>query len=174
LGGGNCSWAKWPCPNYTRSVSPVTAEIKRANPIEVQHLIEASTQLMSSLYPAESCHLTDAENLNRNGNLLLGAFEQGIAVGCVGALRTSTTDAEIKRLYVEQSQRGRGLGRALMVELERHAVSSGISTLRLETGIYQTESLQLYSALGYEPIPPFGEYRLDPLSVFMEKALPVT
>jgi putative acetyltransferase len=68
--------------------------------------------------------------------------------------------------------RGRGVGHALMDALETYATEQGVSILRLETGIYQPESLRLYESRGYVRIPPFGHYADDPLSVFMEKVLP--
>jgi putative acetyltransferase len=43
--------------------------------------------------------------------------------------------------------------------------------LRLETGIHQPEALGLYRAAGFVERGPFGPYRPDPLSVFMEKPL---
>ena len=58
-----------------------------------------------------------------------------------------------------------------MAALERHAAAHGALVARLETGIYQPEALALYRALGYRERPPFADYRLDPLSVFMEKRL---
>ena len=47
----------------------------------------------------------------------------------------------------------------------------GAALLRLETGIYQTEAIGLYERFGFQPIPPFGAYQLDPLSLFYEKRL---
>jgi putative acetyltransferase len=41
--------------------------------------------------------------------------------------------------------------------------------LRLETGVRQPEALGLYRKLGYRERGPFGAYKPDPLSVFMEK-----
>ena len=43
--------------------------------------------------------------------------------------------------------------------------------MRLETGIRQAEAIALYRSSGYVDCEPFGEYRLDPLSRFMEKRL---
>jgi len=43
--------------------------------------------------------------------------------------------------------------------------------LRLETGIHQPAALGLYERSGFRLIPPFGEYREDPLSRFYEKRL---
>jgi putative acetyltransferase len=51
------------------------------------------------------------------------------------------------------------------------AAMCGIGTLRLETGIHQPEALALYERAGFVRSPPFGDYREDPLSVFMEKRL---
>ena len=67
--------------------------------------------------------------------------------------------------------RAQGLSRALMVALEAHLRASGVPLARLETGIHQPEALALYARLGYVRRGPFGAYRPDPLSVFMEKPL---
>jgi putative acetyltransferase len=37
--------------------------------------------------------------------------------------------------------------------------------------VKQPEAIALYRSAGYKEIPPFGDYRLDPLSIFMEKRL---
>jgi putative acetyltransferase len=58
-----------------------------------------------------------------------------------------------------------------MDHLEAEATQRGILELRLETGIYQEESLALYRVRGYVTIPPFGHYTPDPVSVFMAKRL---
>ena len=46
-----------------------------------------------------------------------------------------------------------------------------IRLARLETGISQPEAIGLYRRLGYRERGPFGRYRPDPLSLFMEKTL---
>jgi putative acetyltransferase len=59
----------------------------------------------------------------------------------------------------------------LLVDLERRMRLAGIRLVRLETGNFQAEALQLYQSAGYVRRGPFGEYEIDPLSVFMEKQL---
>jgi putative acetyltransferase len=44
-----------------------------------------------------------------------------------------------------------------------------VSLLRLETGIYQPEAIALYERYGFQRRPPFGEYKVDPMSVYLEK-----
>jgi ribosomal protein S18 acetylase RimI-like enzyme len=34
--------------------------------------------------------------------------------------------------------------------------------------MYQTEAIALYERMGFRRIPPFGDYREDPLSLFYE------
>ncbi len=144
--------------------------IREAQSSEVNHLMEASTILMQSLYPEESIHLVDSDDLSAPGNLLLGAEELDTLVGCVGFVNKGTY-VEVKRLFVSQEFRGRGIARGLMAELESRAFSAGHTVMRLETGIHQPESMRLYESLGYHIRTPFGGYIDDPLSVFMEKKL---
>jgi putative acetyltransferase len=57
-----------------------------------------------------------------------------------------------------------------MSAIEAEILAEGIGCARLEMGIYQPEADALYRSLGYRDIQPFGDYLLDPLSQFLEKA----
>jgi putative acetyltransferase len=153
----------------TLSVHPTSSGNARA-------LFAGSDAHVAALYPADSNHLVSAEELSTPPNLLLGAFTQDsptTPIGCVGLLVAGQEPgtAEIKRLFVESASRGVGVAQALMDHLEAEATQRGILELRLETGIYQEESLGLYRGRGYVTIPPFGHYTEDPVSVFMAKRL---
>ncbi len=74
-------------------------------------------------------------------------------------------------MFVAEAARGTGVGRALLCALEALASSLGASVVRLETGVHQQEAIALYRASGYADRGPFGTYRADPLSLFMEKRL---
>ena len=143
---------------------------------EAHSLFARSDAYVAALYPAESNHLVSAEELATPPNLLLGAFAQDSPVtpiGCAGLFVAGQEPgtAEIKRLFVESASRGLGVATLLMDYLEAEALARGLVELRLETGIYQEESLGLYRARGYTTIPPFGHYTSDPMSVFMAKRL---
>ena len=43
----------------------------------------------------------------------------------------------------------------------------------LTSGIHQIEALGLYKHLGYQIRGPYGAYKLDPFSIFMEKKLKI-
>jgi len=140
---------------------------------EAQALLAQSDAYMAALYPAESNHLESAQALRQSHVLFVGAYIDGTLVGC-GAVKTMDDDGtygEIKRVFVLDAHRGKGLSKAIMQTLEAHLAASGVDLARLETGIHQPEALGLYAKLGYVEREPFGNYAPDPLSVFMEKPL---
>ena len=79
--------------------------------------------------------------------------------------------AEIKRMYVAPSARGRGLARAMLARLEDAARDAGAEVMVLETGIAQPEALELYRSSGYTPIPGFGFHKDSPLSRCLARIL---
>ena len=79
--------------------------------------------------------------------------------------------AEIKRMWVEQDARGRGLSRRILETLIETARAAGVPIVRLETGAVSHEALGLYESAGFRRRGPFAAYPPDPLSVFMEKHL---
>lgn len=136
---------------------------------EVLALLAASDAYMASLYPAESNHLLDVAALQRPEVTFLVARLEGRALGCGALVDSGEGWAEIKRMFVSREARGLKLGRRLLGELEAVAVRRGVRLLRLETGAQQPEALALYRSAGFVEIGPFGSYRPDPLSLFMEK-----
>ena len=138
---------------------------------EVIALIAELDAYQDGLYPPESRHALDLTSLMQPNVLFLVARDDdGSALAC-GAMVLHEGYGEIKRMYVNPAGRGQGLGGRLLAELEREAVARGCELARLETGPYQPEALGLYGAAGYQRRGPFGTYRDDPLSVFMEKRL---
>ena len=185
-----------PSEQYECGVDAVTISLAPIVGAEADHLLVLSDEYMASLYPAESNHLVSSESLRTGDAVFLGAFisssmpstpetaeqsvktdglpsggEFGECIGCVAArFYREAAYAEIKRLYVQEAHRGRGLSRTLMSAIEAEILAEGIDCARLEMGIYQPEADTLYRSLGYRDIPPFGDYLVDPLSQFLEKA----
>lgn len=138
---------------------------------EVAALLAASDAYMAALYPAESNHLLDLAALRRPEVRFLVARVDGRALGCGAVVGSGEGWDEVKRMFVAPEGRGLGLGRRLLEELEHAARARGARALRLETGGKQPEALALYRSAGFVEIGPFGDYRPDPLSLFMEKRL---
>lgn len=140
-----------------------------------QRLLALSDRHAIDLYPPESNHLDGVAELRRPNVTFVGAYADSDMIGC-GAVKTMEDDeryGEMKRLFVLEQCRGRGVATAIVEYLENCVLDKGIELVRLETGVRQPAALALYRRLGYVERPPFGGYRDDPLSVFMEKRLVV-
>jgi len=99
---------------------------------------------------------TDDE-LRLPAGLLLVATRDGEPVGC-GALKFHGSEpTELKRMWVDESARGLGLGRRLLNELERHAVERGARIVQLETNKSLVEAISLYRSAGYVEVAPFND-----------------
>jgi putative acetyltransferase len=138
---------------------------------DVRGMIAESDAYMASLYPAESNHLVDAEELARPDTVFLVARRNGELLGSIAFRVIARGHGEMKRLFVLPQARGFGLGRRLLVALEAAARGRAIERISLETGPKQPEAIGLYRSFGYEDCPAFGEYKPDPFSVFMTKRL---
>ena len=92
-------------------------------------------------------------------NEVLIAFENNMPVGC-GAFRTyAENTVEIKRMYVPELYRNKGIASKILAELEAWAKELGNTKCILETGIMQVEAVGLYPKNGYEKIENYGNYK---------------
>ena len=78
-------------------------------------------------------------------------------MGC-GALRALEPGAgEIKRMWISPDARGLGLGRRLLIELERVAKRRHMRAIRLDTNASLAEALGLYRSAGYRETGRFND-----------------
>jgi putative acetyltransferase len=153
------------------AVVPITIAPERPDQPEIRAFFAASDAYMAALYPADSNHMMDVAALTRPSVHFLVARREGKAIGCGAIVEADDGSAEIKRMWVLPEARGGKTGEALLAALEVEARARGIQVLRLETGIWQPEAIGLYRKFGFIEIAPFGDYKFDPLSLFMEKVL---
>lgn len=138
---------------------------------EIIVLLEDGERYSASLYPAESNHHLPLDALRAaHVRFLVARDGTGRAVA-TGALVMCGVWAELKRMWVVPQQRGKGISRTMLEALEAKAREEGVRCLRLETGIENHAALALYERAGFTRCDPFGDYRPDPLSVFMHKSL---
>ena len=147
--------------------------VQRETPdsLEVLAFLAAADERSASLYPEESRHGLSLSALLSADVRFFVARQNVHALGCGGYVLLGSNDAEMKRLFVDPAQRGRGVGNALVQHIEKAAADEGVKTLYLETGVKSSEALRLYQRFGFETCSPFADYASDPLSVFMVKRL---
>jgi putative acetyltransferase len=146
--------------------------LERADQPEIVALIDALDAYQMPMYPPESHHGIDLAALGQPNVLFAVARDDaGTALAC-GAIVLESDFGELKRMFVQPAQRGRGIARALLVFLETQAAARGCARFTLETGYLQYEAIALYRRAGYVECEPFGAYQRDPHSVFMHKEVP--
>jgi len=151
---------------------PSTIVEERPDSADAMQLItELDAHLAGHAYPQESRHAFSIEKLVREGVAFFVTRYEGNPAGCGGVKLFGREYGEIKRMYVRPDYRGLGLGKAMLNRLAEYAQERQVNVLRLETGIYQTEAIGLYEGSGFQRRPPFGEYKVDPMSVYFEKTI---
>jgi ribosomal protein S18 acetylase RimI-like enzyme/predicted nucleotidyltransferase len=103
------------------------------------------------------------------GALIVAAAGEAIA-GCAALHPWADDVGEIKRVFVRDAFRKKGIGRALAVEIIHRAKRAGYLRLRLDTLPRMQEAQALYRSLGFREITP---YRANPIlgSKYMELTL---
>jgi GNAT superfamily N-acetyltransferase len=150
----------------------ITITPERPDTADAMMLItELEVALDHPLYPPESQHGFSVEKLIAEAVPFFVLRYNDTPAGCGGVKLFGRKYGEIKRMYVRPQFRGLGLSKRILQHLAEYAQAQGVGLLRLETGIYQTEAIGLYERMGFYPIPPFGEYKEDPMSVFYEKRI---
>ncbi len=91
-----------------------------------------------------------------NGRFLV-ADRDGRVVGCGGVQRVDASTVEIKRMWVDASARGIGLGKRLLARLEAEAVALGAERAVLDTNRVLTEAIAMYTSAGYSPIERYND-----------------
>lgn len=148
----------------------ITITEERPDSTEAIQLIdELQTFLNPEKYPAESRHGYSVEKLLREGVTFFVTRHDEFPAGCGGIKLFGMEYGEVKRMYVRPQYRGLGLGKIMPDHLAEYARNRQVAALRLETGIYQTEAIGLYESFGFQRRGPFGEYKVDPLSIYFEK-----
>jgi putative acetyltransferase len=156
----------------TGRLSPVLT-ITQEDPAQpdVVELLRQGEAFSASLYPPESNHHLPLDALRRPEVRFFVARDAGGDVFATGAIVLHDNWAEIKRLWVEEAARGRGVARQVLNVLMAAASAAGVERLRLETGVANHAALALYERAGFQRREPFADYCPDRLSVFMERQL---
>ncbi len=121
-----------------------------------QYFVEIDERFDGGFDPGLSIPALDAEMTSPKGLFVL-ALSEGEPVGCVGLKFHGDEPAEMKRLWVSRSVRGRGLGRQLVEMVEELAVVNGVKKLRLDTNHALAEAVAMYRSHGYRDVLAFDQ-----------------
>ena len=149
--------------------------IGRESPLgpDLSLLMTRHTADMHADTPPESIHMMDAGQLAIDSVAFFVMRLEGVPVAMGAFKRFEADHAEIKSMHVLSENRGQGLSRVMLDHLVTEAARAGITRLSLETGSQPMfePARRLYARAGFAESPPFGDYVLDPNSVFMTRTL---
>jgi ribosomal protein S18 acetylase RimI-like enzyme len=104
-----------------------------------------------------------------DGGIIL-CKEKDNFIGCVGLRRSTSTIAELKRMYVQPAHQHKGIGKTLLEKSIALAISCNYRFIRLDTLNHMTPAINLYKKNGFYEI---AAYYYNPVStaVYFEKKL---
>ena len=112
-------------------------------------LVEQIQQYYVAVYGGRDDDATPAAEFAPPRGLFLVGYLDAVAVASGGWRRHPDGSAEIKRMFVADRVRGVGVGRRLLLELERAAWRAGARRVVLNTGYRQQVAIRFYEAAGY-------------------------
>lgn len=139
----------------------------------IVELLEEHLQNMYQWSPPESVHALDLEKLRAPDITFWTIWQDDVLMGCGALKELSPVHGEIKSMRTPSARRGRGAGRRMLEHVVQVATQRGYRLLSLETGSQPgfEPARKLYESHGFEPCGPFGSYKEDPHSVFMQLRL---
>jgi putative acetyltransferase len=139
----------------------------------VIRLLEEHLQSMALHSPPESIPALDLAGLKRPEMTFWSVWQDGDLLGCGALKELDARHGEIKSMRTAAAHLRKGVARRLMVHLIEEARRRSYERLSLETGSMDAfaAARNLYASFGFEECGPFGDYVLDPYSVFMTREL---
>lgn len=140
---------------------------------DVIALLQSHHNDMLQHSPVESVHALDVSKLAAPEITFYSLWIDNNLAG-VGALKVlNTTHGEIKSMRTSSSHLRQGIAAKLLTHIIAQAIQRGHKTLSLETGTADAflPAQRLYTRFGFKECKPFGDYVLDPYSLFMSKVL---
>lgn len=149
----------------------VTIAVESPLQDEVRILIAELNEELLQHTPAEHCYHMKPEEMAEPHTTVFVARANGTAVA-IGALRRHDKRvAEVKRMYTRPEMQGRGIGGAILAEIEALARREGIVELVLETGDRHPVAWRVYERGGFSRSGPVLDYPDSGWSVFYRKSL---
>jgi DNA-binding MarR family transcriptional regulator/GNAT superfamily N-acetyltransferase len=140
----------------TMTVSPMDPAEPAARECVLSYFAELDRRFETGFDPSRSISADDDELRPPRGVLVIARLRER-PVGC-GALKFHPgSPAELKRMWVAETDRGIGVGRRLLAELEGLAAEHGAEAVRLETNGTLIEAIGLYRSSGYVEVPAFND-----------------
>ena len=141
--------------------------------VESQSIVREHMAGMLQNTPLESVHALPLHKLQQDHVTFWTAWVGSVLCGCGALQRLDHKQGEVKSMRTREKFLRQGVGQAVLSRIVAEAQSRGWERLSLETGSAASfaAARSMYMKNGFEICGPFGDYKLDPHSVFMTKQL---
>jgi len=111
------------------------------------------------LKPDPECTDIDIKDIessyfNRGGTFLVLETEDGSIIGAYGLYPMDTQTCELRKMYLQKTYRGKGLGKFLLEDALSKAKQLGFERMILETASVLKEAIALYKSYGFVEYNP--------------------
>ena len=140
---------------------------------QIAEFLHEHVQEMRSITPPESKHALDLDGLRAPEVTFWSVRDGDSVVGCGAIKRLDAIHAELKSMRTASARKRSGIASLLLEHIISEARRMGFTRLSLETGAVEffRPARSLYEKFGFSYCEPFGDYRPDPHSTFMTRAL---
>lgn len=140
---------------------------------EIIGLLHEHLHSMTLYSPPESIHALDLQALRGPDISFWSVWQDAELLGCGAIRELDRRHGEIKSMRTATAHQRRGVAAALMRHILAEAGRRRYQRLSLETGSAAAfaAARSLYAGFGFQYCEPFGDYVLDPHSVFMTRTL---
>jgi GNAT superfamily N-acetyltransferase len=138
---------------------PIVIEPADAHSAEVEALLAAYFAELSGIFgydPSLAVPTSPEDFTPPNGTFLVARDHDGRPTGCGAVRLLDPSTAEIKRMWLHPSIRGRGAGRQMLAALEAAAVELGATRGVLDTNGALTTAVGMYRRSGWVDVPPYN------------------
>jgi putative acetyltransferase len=139
----------------------------------IRALLEQHFAGMLANSPADSCHFLDFDGLNAPDVTFWSIHREDELAGCGALKMLDAAHGEIKSMRTAEAFLRQGVAAHMLDHIIDAARGRGLQRLSLETGSSGAfePALALYRRYGFAECEPFADYRPDPFSRFMTRAL---
>jgi putative acetyltransferase len=140
---------------------------------EIAGFLAEHVEEMRSITPLESKHALDLDGLRKPEITFWSVLDGADLVGCGAIKRLDADHAELKSMRTASTRKKSGIASLLLEHIIAEARRLGFTRLSLETGSadFFLPARRLYEKFGFDYCEPFADYRPDPHSAFMTRAL---
>jgi GNAT superfamily N-acetyltransferase len=104
----------------------------------------------------EEMKISSSDDLAGATGVFIVAYRDSDPIGCIGLRLHPDLVGQVTRTFVIPQERRRGVGIALLSEIEAIARRHGITRLELDTRDDLVEARRLYLRSGYKEVPAFN------------------